>query len=61
MYNVWCGWLTRLCAVRSKWWNKVEMALMLETDPSEILNEIITAVRKGGKVSVVGGANARGL
>ena len=27
---------------------------MLETDPSEIINELITAVRKGGKVSVVG-------
>ena len=41
--------------VCSKWWNKVEMALMLETDPSEILNELITNVRKGGKISVVGG------
>ncbi len=30
------------------------MALLLETDPSEIINELITAVRKGGKVSVVG-------
>jgi threonine dehydrogenase-like Zn-dependent dehydrogenase len=39
---------------RSKWWNKVEMALMLETDPSEILNELISGVRKGGKISVVG-------
>ena len=27
---------------------------MLETDPSEIINELITAVRKGGKISVVG-------
>jgi len=30
------------------------MALMLETDPSEIINELITGVRKGGKISVVG-------
>ena len=30
------------------------MALLLETDPSEIINELITAVRKGGKISVVG-------
>ena len=27
---------------------------MLETDPSEIINELISAVRKGGKISVVG-------
>ena len=47
--------LTVICIVAcSKWWNKVEMALMLETDPSEIINELITSVRKGGKISVVG-------
>jgi hypothetical protein len=30
------------------------MALMLETDPSEILNEIIYATRKGGNIGIVG-------
>jgi len=30
------------------------MALKLETDPSEILNELIYAVRKAGRISVVG-------
>jgi threonine dehydrogenase-like Zn-dependent dehydrogenase len=34
--------------------HKVEMALMLETDPSEILNEIIYATRKGGNIGIVG-------
>lgn len=29
------------------------MALMLETDPSEMLNEILTCVRKAGRVSIV--------
>lgn len=33
---------------------QVEMALMLETDPSAILNELITSVRKGGHIGVVG-------
>ena len=28
------------------WLHTVEMALMLETDPAEILNELITCVRK---------------
>ena len=31
-----------------------QMALKLETDPSEILNELIYAVRKGGRIAVVG-------
>ena len=31
---------------------QVEMALMLETDPSEILNEIIYATRKGGNIGI---------
>lgn len=30
------------------------MALKLETDPSEILNEMIMALRKGGRMGVVG-------
>lgn len=34
--------------------HKIEMALMLETDPSEMLNEIIYGVRKGGRIGVVG-------
>jgi threonine dehydrogenase-like Zn-dependent dehydrogenase len=36
------------------WTHKIQMALMLETDPSEMLNEILTCVRKGGRVSIVG-------
>ena len=28
------------------------MALMLETDPSEMLNEIIYATRKGGNIGI---------
>ena len=39
---------------RSKWWNKMEMTLMVETDPSEIINELIKGVRKGGRIGVVG-------
>ena len=27
---------------------------MVETDPSEIINELIEGVRKGGRISVVG-------
>lgn len=34
--------------------HKLEMALKLETDPSEILNEMIIALRKGGRMGVVG-------
>lgn len=30
------------------------MALMMETDPSTIINELIYAVRKGGRIGVVG-------
>lgn len=36
------------------WLHWFEMALKLETDPSEILNELITSVRKGGRIGVVG-------
>ena len=31
---------------------QVEMKVMMETDPSEILNEIIYATRKGGYIGV---------
>jgi threonine dehydrogenase-like Zn-dependent dehydrogenase len=34
--------------------HKVEMKVMMETDPSEILNEIIYATRKGGFIGVIG-------
>eukprot|EP00897_Mesotaenium_endlicherianum_P008671 jgi/Mesen1/7832/ME000417S07141 len=34
--------------------HKVEMAIMAETDPSEILNEIITCTRKAGRIGIVG-------
>ncbi|KAK9817038.1 hypothetical protein WJX72_008732 [[Myrmecia] bisecta] len=34
--------------------SKVQMAVGLATDPSDMLNEIITAVRKGGRIGVVG-------
>eukprot|EP00884_Botryococcus_braunii_P009260 jgi/Botrbrau1/18335/Bobra.0179s0062.1 len=36
------------------WTHSIQMALMLETDPSEILNEIFVSVRKGGRIGVVG-------
>jgi threonine dehydrogenase-like Zn-dependent dehydrogenase len=32
----------------------IEMKLMMETDPSAIINELIYAVRKGGRIGVVG-------
>lgn len=34
--------------------HRAEMTLGLETDPSDMMNEIFTTVRKGGRVSVVG-------
>jgi threonine dehydrogenase-like Zn-dependent dehydrogenase len=34
--------------------HKAEMSLGLETDPADVMNEIFTTVRKGGRVSVVG-------
>ncbi|GAQ85860.1 Sorbitol dehydrogenase [Klebsormidium nitens] len=36
------------------WTHAIETALMLETDPSEMLNEMIVSVRKGGRISIVG-------
>ena len=39
---------------RSKWYHTAEMQVGLETDPSEMLNEIIRTTRKGGIVSDVG-------
>lgn len=36
------------------WYHKAEMQLGLETDPSEMLNEMIRTVRKGGIISDVG-------
>lgn len=34
--------------------HKIETTLKLETDPSEILNEIIQCVRKAGRISIIG-------
>ncbi|CAF0777330.1 unnamed protein product [Adineta steineri] len=34
--------------------HKTQMLIGLETDPSDILNEMIMAVRKGGMISVIG-------
>ncbi|GAB5036858.1 Hypothetical protein NocV09_05100270 [Nannochloropsis oceanica] len=34
--------------------HRAEMTLGLETDPADMMNEIFTTVRKGGRVSVVG-------
>jgi hypothetical protein len=34
------------------WLLQIEMKLMMETDPSEILNEIIYATRKGGYIGI---------
>ncbi|KAK9908225.1 hypothetical protein WJX75_004550 [Coccomyxa subellipsoidea] len=36
------------------WVSKLEMATGLATDPSDMLNEIIYSVRKGGRIGVVG-------
>jgi threonine dehydrogenase-like Zn-dependent dehydrogenase len=36
------------------WGHKIEMALGLETDTSEILNEMILSVKKFGKIGVTG-------
>lgn len=38
----------------TSWLHWFETALKLETDPSEILNELIYCVRKGGRISVIG-------
>ena len=38
----------------STWLHKAEMAVGLETDPADVMNEIFTTVRKGGRISVVG-------
>ncbi|KAL6777503.1 hypothetical protein ACKKBF_B21740 [Auxenochlorella protothecoides x Auxenochlorella symbiontica] len=38
----------------TSWLHKIEKALMLETDPSEVLNEMIEATRKHGRISVIG-------
>ena len=34
--------------------HKVEVALGMETDTSEIINELIYSVRKGGRIGIVG-------
>jgi threonine dehydrogenase-like Zn-dependent dehydrogenase len=36
------------------WTHTIETSLMMETDPADILNEIITCVRKAGRISIVG-------
>ena len=46
-----------VCAARSKWYHKAEMEVGLETDPSEMLNEIIRTTRPAGIVSDVGCAH----
>jgi threonine dehydrogenase-like Zn-dependent dehydrogenase len=38
----------------ANWLHKVEYTLGLETDSTEVLNEIIYAVRKGGRIGIVG-------
>jgi threonine dehydrogenase-like Zn-dependent dehydrogenase len=32
----------------------LQMTLQMETDTADMLNEMITAVRKGGRISIVG-------
>lgn len=34
--------------------HKIETALGLETDTAEIVNDLIYAVRKGGRIGIVG-------
>eukprot|EP00775_Hariotina_reticulata_P009983 gene9983-10138_t len=36
------------------WTHAIETALQLETDSADMMNEMITAVRKGGRISIVG-------
>eukprot|EP00882_Tetradesmus_deserticola_P029196 GHRQ01032653.1.p1 GENE.GHRQ01032653.1~~GHRQ01032653.1.p1 ORF type:complete len:168 (-),score=29.81 GHRQ01032653.1:277-780(-) len=36
------------------WLHAIEQTLQLETDTADMLNEMITAVRKGGRISIVG-------
>lgn len=36
------------------WLHAIEMKVQLETDPADILNEMIYATRKGGRISIVG-------
>lgn len=36
------------------WLHSIETTLMLETDPADMLNEMINATRKGGRISIVG-------
>ncbi|KAF6234312.1 GroES-like protein [Scenedesmus sp. NREL 46B-D3] len=36
------------------WLHAIEMKLQVETDTADMLNEMITAVRKGGRISIVG-------
>lgn len=38
----------------NSWLHWAEMTLKLETDPSEILNQLIAVCRKGGRLSIVG-------
>jgi threonine dehydrogenase-like Zn-dependent dehydrogenase len=38
----------------NSWLHWFETALKLETDPSEIVNELIECCRKGGRISIVG-------
>ena len=38
----------------SSWLHYFETALKLETDPSEIVNELIECCRKGGHVAIAG-------
>lgn len=38
----------------STWTHYIEMSLGLENDPSEIINELIYACRKGGRIGIVG-------
>jgi threonine dehydrogenase-like Zn-dependent dehydrogenase len=34
--------------------HRVEMALQVETDTPEVLNEVLRACRKGGRVAIMG-------
>jgi threonine dehydrogenase-like Zn-dependent dehydrogenase len=42
------------CHYQNTLLHKAEMAVSLETDPSEMLDEMIYSVRKGGRISIVG-------
>ena len=49
-----CGIDTCGFRYNKSWLHSIEKTLKMETDACEVLNEIVTCVRKGGRIGVVG-------